>query len=694
MTSQVNLIGYADTVGMDLGFLVPVFDRRPSNALLVQRLSSSGKIIDFEAVDNIDSNLVYIDRKVVKEGEDAIWAFSFSKGDIIAGRNTEFRDDLMKRINDPALADRPFLSIEIAEFLDMPKRRLSLARKALRSLSKLDTKAARTWMDLSILTTDLRRALSRISPQYTVAVKRLVATVDDDRVRLRGIAPGLSNESIHQIANVTRQVLEDLSSLYQSGSGRWDIRIVQRDPKRESPTAEAVVWLSDRSDIGAQPYLADRSLWRIDAYRPDEIEDFKAAALSRDVPAFVVFRGESLRTIQEIEDALRSKATSIQLIPQSRFKVATYDSLFDRSAESPRVCVPMGGFMGTRVPDSTTSRIVRQVIAATLAINGYSRRLETGEKFLFFRTTGTGTTPSTDAWATLYDRAFAVGLSAASAYTLASLGEPRNDEDNGTVHDLLFPNSHHLRDPRVDSAMKHARAHAAILLAAKPRDREDWTAHVRAVRGVLSRRGWRPKDGNDEYELNLEAEDSSKQYLLRARSEPVDGKPSWDPSELMRSDLQSINTFSFTEDGNTPNILARLYRHGELVVNMRDICGSEATGGVWSILAAQLRRLTSGQMNRARSHFMAMLINCAFRHGHVTLQEAGVIGEAIDGPSLGNEIQLMWSRVRQTRGETRASVRLLAGLSNPFHQPGHDLIPPFSIALGARGVHVFGDDVS
>ncbi|TIS45954.1 hypothetical protein [Mesorhizobium sp.] len=690
MTNQFRLIGYADTVGKGLGFLIPVFEKRRANAIFVQRISNNGSILSFEEVNDVDCKINYVDPVTAAVGEQSFWAFSFSENDIVAERIGAFRAILEERINDPALNDRPLLLIEIAEFLNLPKLRLSFIRTALDKIGKANPRAAKNWLDLSILTTDIRKAIARRNPSASAYARRIVASTEGNQVTIRSAVSGGESGVGFEFKEVVEEVLEQLSSVYPSPIDGWKVQFIRSSGIERKPIRpEAVVWLADSKDWEAQTYIQDNFGWRIDAYRRDEVESFKAAALSLEVPAFVVLRSESARTVEEIEDA---NATRIQLISQARLKTTIDDDdLFGQSKEPLRVCVPMGGFLGTKLPASTTSRIIRQVIAATLSANEYGGRFELIGRCFFFRTTGSGVAPSTDAWATLYDKAVATELSTENIYTLASLNHSFQDENGGAIHDLLFPNSSHLRDRRVDSAMSHSKAHAAILLQAKRRDHRDWRAHVRAVAGVLSHRGWRPQQGNDERDLNLEINGSSKAYLLRTRSEPMDAKPYWNLSEVMRNDLSSISTLAFSADGNAPNILSRLYDQGQLAVNMRDLCGSEARDGIWSILAAQLRRLASGQMNRARSHFMALLINNAFRQNRVASEQAGPLEDAIYGPSLGKEVELMWSRVRQTPGETRASVRLLAGMANTIRQPGSDLVQPFSIALRADGIHILND---
>jgi hypothetical protein len=161
-----------------------------------------------------------------------------------------------------------------------------------------------------------------------------------------------------------------------------------------------------------------------------------------------------------------------------------------------------------------------------------------------------------------------------------------------------------------------------------------------------------------------------------------------DLTMLLEFDLRELDTIALTGNANAGSILTRLQAHRQLAINMRDLCGATPEAGLWSLLGGQLRRLASGQMHRTRSHYMALLINHAFRVGNVDMKGDRRLYDSIHGPALGDAVQLNWNRVNQTPERTIAQVRLLAGKSSEYLRSGSDLIPPFEIVLDQDGIAI------
>lgn len=695
MTDQFRLLGYADTVGMGVGFLIPVFDQQGSNTLLVQRISVAGTILDFEEVDNIDAQIFYVEPMPVVAGEEAISAFAFARDDIVSGRVGAFRKELAARIDDPALAERPLLSIEVAEYLELAKRRLGFVRSALDRISKTSSKAARDWLDLSILTPDLRSALVRSNPRIGAGIRRVVASIDGNQVIIRGAPQDGGDNLGFELEHTVHKVLRELNAVYPLPRGGWKVRVARSDMKRRTARPEAVVWLADRGDRGAQTYIQDDFAWRVDAYRADELEEFREAAEESETAPFAVLRGRQEAISREVGTLVAHRVTTIEIGSLIQFR-SDGPELYRSSPSRAHIHVPAPGFPGTRNSPKAIGATVRQIVAAVLAIEEGRRGPVLEGGWVFFRTAGSGSAPSVDAWATLYDRIWSTGLSAHGGYSLGRLRPSRyNDRYSAWAQEILFPSARAIHDHRTDLEMRKSRMDAAILLSLESRFHQDWAAHAKAVKAVLSQGGWNPSGtsrGPDAWALEIEPMGTIR--FVQTKAGAIADRPTWDLADLLAGNLATIDTVAVTCDATAPMILAHLQARGTLVVNMRDICSARAEDGIWSILGAQVRRLSSGQTSRARSHFMALLVKEAFRYGSVDFEEAGALFDAIHGPTLGGEVQLSWSRVRQTPEGTRASVRLLAGVSNQYLQNGTDLIQPFSIFLHRGGITVFRDRLS
>lgn len=690
MTGQTRLLGCADTVGKSIGFLIPVFDQQGSNALLVQRVSSAGTIVDFEEVENVDAQITYIDPEAVAVGEEAIFAFAFAQDDILTERASAFRAALASRIDDPALAERPLLSVEVAEFLELANRRLDFAKAAFERIREASPRAARGWLDLSILTPDLRKALSRYRPELSAAAQRIVATVEGDQVVIGGV-PSFTADSLgFELPQTATDVLRGLERLYPPPPGGWTVRVLRSQQRRRTAAPEAVVWLADREDSRAQPFIQDDFAWRVDAYRSDELEEFRLAIEEPKTTGFIVLRGKQVAVSREIESVSGAEVATIEFGSLTRFKAEGPELLLSYSPR-PTIHVPAPGLPGTRNSPKAVGRTVRQIVAMALATRSQRVGPMLEGAWVFFRARGFGVSPEADAWAALYDRTWSAGLPAHDVYCVGGRGRGAVADGGytGWWRETLFPSAVPIQDQRTDIEMRNARMDAAVLLAVEAQRPQDWVKHRHAVEAVLVGRGWNPigtTRTTDEW--TLEVERAGNIRFVQTRAATVKSKPTWKLSTLLRDGLVDIETIAVTCDATAPVILAHLSAYRTLPVNMRDICGAHAEGGIWLILGAQLLRLASGQMNRARSHFMALLLNHAFDHGQVDFEEAGALHEAIHGPSLGREVQLSWSKVHQTSEEIRASVRLLAGVSNQYLQHGADLIAPFTIVLTANGVEL------
>jgi hypothetical protein len=691
MRPQTQLVGYADTVGKGVGFLVPVFNQQGSNALLAQRVSDDNTISGFEEIHNTDYPIIYINSMSVAEGEEAVWAFAFSSSDVISGRGIKFRELLRTRLDDPALVERPLLSVEVAEFLDMPERRLNFAKVAYTRLSRLSTVAANTWMDLSVLTPDLRHALTRAGRRQATVAKRLVAAVHDDQVIIRGIPLELSSSIAHEVERIAQDVMLQLSELYPKPQQGWRIQISHSASRRHTSAPDAIVLLRDYEDAQLQPHIQDDFSWRIDAYLDDQREHFRAILESSGIPAFVFIKGEGVHILQDMAHYFKDGVTAIQF--GSRVHTKIFDDVLSHGTPIDRIYIPATGRPGTRVSDRATGRIVRQVIAASLAARDQSGSQALEGSWLYYRSSGSGSDQMSDAWAMLYDRAWANGISVKHGYSVGSERLSRQpDYDSGWAYEVLFPTTKHLLDHRVEAAMRQTRTNAAILLSETTRDEEEWRTHSQLIERVLSYRGWDIKGTSyGDVDWTIELEGQSNLRYVQTRPDITPNKGQWWLPDLLNRNIESIETITVTANASASNIIARLYHRNELAVGIRDLCGSTSEVGIWSILAQQVRRFSTGQMNRSCSHFMALLIEHAFQHGRVDCEEAGSLREAIYGPTFGKELHLSWSRVRQSSKETCASVRLLAGFSNQYSNIGDDVIPPFSIELRKDGIYVLGD---
>lgn len=685
MSTAHRLLGYADTVGKKIGFLVPVFERQGANDLFVQRVASDGTISGFEAVGHIDAGIDYIDPVPVDVGGEAWWAFAFGANDIVADRSTPFRAALADRIDDPALATRPFLAIEVAEFLDLPALRLDFIRAAVARLDVRAGKTAQAWFDLSVLTPDLREALRRSFPELGAATQKAVATTEGDELIIRGLPNEAANGSGFRLEAVAQEVLTRLNPVHPEPRPRWRVRVLDAKRDRRASHPHAIVWLADPQHWEAANYIQDSFEWRIDTFRSEDLDAFRAQARHGEISAFAVLRTSFPKGPVRANVFDDGKINRIEFGSLRQLQARGLDLLTSQFPGA-HIYVPSSGLPGTRLSPKTMATTVRQIVAAVSAIERNERRGIENGSWAFLRATGSGRRPTVDCWAALYDRIWQGHVETGLSYRLDGMHRPRREDHHlsDRYAHALFPAAQPIRDPWLDAEMRNSRADGAVLCFGDRRYSADIEEHGRIVEKILGFQGWEPLRGGD----SAPGIDVTRVGALRRFSvEPVEilKRPEWDLRDMMGGRLRSIETVAVTCEANTSAIMAHLYARGELAANMRDICGADCETGIWGILGAQLRRLAGGTLNRSKTHYLALLIDEALRNGSADIEDAGTLADVIAGPTIGAELHFIWNRVRQGGVETVATVRLVAGGDNQFRPTGSDIIAPFSLLLHPDG---------
>src|SRR5690242_4199984 len=113
------LKGFYRVRAREPGFAVPVFES--DGRLLVQRLDERGDVDGFVACEVGTGPLLAAsthrgtDLITIRTGSNAFYAFERPDGTLIYGSRDELLPQLRSLV--PALLDRPFLSLEVAQFL-------------------------------------------------------------------------------------------------------------------------------------------------------------------------------------------------------------------------------------------------------------------------------------------------------------------------------------------------------------------------------------------------------------------------------------------------------------------------------------------------------------------------------------------------------------------------------------------------
>ena len=683
MKEKAQLVGYADAVGKGIGFLVPLFLYESSNSLFIQRISEDGLIVRFEPIGDVSGRIVDVKRISVTEGDDGVWAFAFSNDDIVSGRGEEFRTLLKARSNDPILEEHPLLSVEVAEFLEMPAKRIKSAQAAFQRLSELSLEAANTWMDLSILTPDLRRALVLAGGEHKSIAKRLVATVRNNKILLRGIEFNSEDSIIEGVKRTVRRVMADLVLLYPVPAGGWVISAMKDSPRDDSFEFEVIIFFQDGGGSYFNDYIRYNQRMRISVYCTDDVGEFFSVLAASNIPAFVVARGRADAEVERIKAEMSDRVTFIHLAYSGRNQIHRN---LNEGREFTQVFAPTASFPGVS-SEAVNIGVVSQVVSTVLTIQETTRRRGLTGDWLFYRATGGGVDPINDMWAALYDKVLSSGMSLQHAYISGGPESYMNFQRYSSwAQEFLFSEVTVIRDQYMGPPVRHVKSQGSILLSAERRQKEDWFRHTQSIERVLSYREWAPME-NQRGGWSL-GEGGRGVRFVRPHEGEV-GERYWDLRSLLERDIASIDSIAVIENANASGILAHLGKYGEWAVSVRDLCACQGKIGILSILAAQLRRLNSGPMSRGNTHFMGMIIDHVLRHGNGYIEEVSQLGDVIHEDFFGGEVQLSWSRVKQNFDETTVFVRLLVGKSSRYLSSATDLISPFSLKINQAGIFIF-----
>jgi hypothetical protein len=115
------------------------------------------------------------------------------------------------------------------------------------------------------------------------------------------------------------------------------------------------------------------------------------------------------------------------------------------------------------------------------------------------------------------------------------------------------------------------------------------------------------------------------------------------------------------EEAGPSAILACLQEQGAVLASLRDLAHFDArVGGIWPLLASQMRRFCNSLPARSRSEYFAMFVRTALRTGRVEgePERVGGIADALAEPAFGHTLHLFCSSIQYLELEAIATMRL------------------------------------
>jgi hypothetical protein len=635
-----------------------------TNAPLVQLMGEDGAIVGFEPYGAPDAARLPVSAMERSVGDPAIHAFAFGEGDVEVATHYDLTP-FSGRLDDPVLAKRPLVGMELADFLQLNDRRCEFAALAHADMCKASDETADHWRDLSVLTIELRRELVRHPHR---SAKRLadvvVARVFGRVVEIAGADDRLGAGQFVLLKDAAIAALATLSSLYPPPAQGWEVQLRrQQHPDYDSVYEAALLLLSSQAlDRGM------RDSWP----HPPNVEIF-----TRDGPEFV-------HVVEETQTPLFVAYDSSKLEQMRR--VTGYWTARDMhgigiDAPGQRPVEPKAEhWRTTRVPRAGIHGGASQaeggiVAGIRLAIAAELDRQAADISWLprntvLLRARGLAPDPDADAWATLYDRAWALGVAPWNSLLLRGSGRipVLLGSKTNWAADALFQKPLYVGRDLVRQVMEETRATAALLVDVSPRSEEDGTRHRQSVIRLLEQQGWKISDRNSHdarADLSIEGGRGRIALAIMAESNP---SATWTGFDAREIDLRSIDRVVVTCTATSGAVLERLARTHELAVDVRDFVGFEPREATaLSLVGTQLRRIVKGTRSRSRTRFLTMLIMQAFRWGRVDSENANLLRDVLDGEDLGERTYLAGSAAPDKDGCASVKLRLLSPYQEGWH---------------------------
>ena len=649
--APLPMLGVVDPGGASLGPLIPLFAGAGVNAPLVQLVDARGLVSGFEPFEAPDAPLLPARSVAARLGGRAVMAFGFGKGDVEVFGGEDGPEAPIGRLDGRELRDRPLVALELAGMLGLGEERLRLARKVHAAMRVSSPDVADRWLDLGVLTTDLRRTLrARGDSTGDLLAKVVVARVRPGTLEALGIDEELSPRQEEGLRGAALETLEALRALYPPPPSGWRVHVAGAKRPHEWLKPDAAVLLDDalaRSFSFRQ--LPD--VPRLDVFQEPSVA-FTRMVEETDVPIFVVHLadddtaagrvggGWSGREVVGIAFGAPRRPGSPLAVPWRTIRVPT---------------TGIG-----RSPEAAVATATRLAVAVELDRRADDRPFSRDAVLLRSSLGGAGA--EGDAWAALYDRAWGLGLAPWRALLIPGRNNtPSADHPTQDwVSHALFQEGSFAEGGFTAAVMDGTRIAAAALVDASDRTREDLVRHRWSVTRLLERQGWgiRDQDFRDaEAELVIEGASGSYRVGLAAHAHP---SPEPAGAGLFDLDLDRITRLAVAGPASPGAVLRTLVGSRELLVGARDLLGFDAgEGTILTLLGAQLRRMVTRLPSRSRTMLIALVAAQAFKRGGRDAWEVNGLLSVLESPALGEELHLALRSVRAVEDAVETSVVVL-----------------------------------
>lgn len=679
-----TFMGVADPVGRGLGFLLPVFRRHGANHWSVERVGVDGRVAGFTDLDPPDLGVKDMEPQAAAVGDPPLWAFAFGPDDVVLGRGREAREQLTRRLADPLFKARPMLGVELAEFVENPGARAAMALAAFDRLHKASPQSAARWRDLCLLTPDLRRALERTrseGPAHDAPPdsRRVVAKFDRGVVTVRLGQREAAAWSREAISMAIHKAIGPLMDLYDRGTPRLEIEIelFVADREDERKRTAIPVWLAE-AQLETLASLLERDAG-LKVFRSVDRQEYRRARDAGRNLGVVVFLSEDNEG-QGGGRLLDAPANEVGFQVRRPSLRRREPDILARDLYPATIVdlIPSNGF-GSGVSTTSLVRLVRE--AARFVQGGrFDLQDDSLRSSTLLRARGFGPDAQADALALLYSQAWRLGLRTDVGVQAVS---PRFSDGSGWGK-VLFPRLQQAIAPSPAPGDGDS-ADVTVLVPSEPIPPYAGAAEYRrVVQHVLRRQGWRPTpsaDGDDDvFTIQGGRGHWRCGYDFRGGPNKV---PRWTALKLREMDVTELEVLIVGENAGAGQMIARLCAEDALTANLRDLMTFNAIeGSVWSLFAAQLKRLATSMASRSRTHYFALWLRGVIQHGRIKVDHGETLRDVFNAPDLGEYIHIVCTSVTTSSEAVTGLFRVVATENNRFLATGRDVVAPFALTIG------------
>ncbi|QXT34846.1 hypothetical protein KV697_13785 [Sphingomonas sanguinis] len=669
-TPRAELAGLLDPAGLGLGFMIPVFSAPLENARLVQRIGRDGLVERFEIAEDQDTALLPVGNRTVSLGDEALWGFRFGD-ETIACEEAALRDRLFELVEEEAMRSRPMLGFEVATFLGNGDLENRYARLAMRRLVDLTPDGARDWRDLSVLTPMLRRSLASMrGARGTAWLDELYVSLDRSSASVHGM-PGATSGDVSVLRRALDEVTARLPDLFDRPKAGWTLRLAEEgDPEHERAAPD--LWIT---------VLGARLTHLLDGGVAGKALDVGVRTLGSVVPkefptTAIVFEARDRDAEEEARQAAVDMRTMMIAVGTSRRGVAEPSPTNLRDFPHGRIDLPNVGAYQAGALQKTDAVAVRlaAAIAAELAEGIYDAP---HPRSVLLRAAGRSDAPYV--LASLYGRAWSLGLTPWNAVHVVDPGA----RDIGVLLDddvrrCLFDGVEVVGGRLVNRALVGSRASGGLLVSSAEADVDDESRHASNAAALMKGGRWRIENARRSGEPRFRAVGGRRAFSVRlpdmwsGKMADAGRKPAPTSPTV---DFERIETLRLVPTSSSMVMLDCL-RVGEFPVEMRDLLELEADlATIWSVVALQLRRLSSPLPSRVKSLVLASVVRAVVaRSGFVDVEAGSVIYDVLDDEHLGAALQLVLTHARWSDGTLRGTISVV---ERPHGGAKHVPIRPF-----------------